>query len=81
MAVHPIGLAIMGVSMSGFSALHLAANPRAREAWGRISDMGLAELGVMAVPAILILAVAGKPLTAALTNSDITSATPTCCGT
>jgi hypothetical protein len=76
MAVHPIRLAIIGVSMSGFSALHLAANPRAREAWGRISAMGLAGLGVIAVPAILILAVAGKPLTAALTNSDINSGDP-----
>ena len=76
MAVHPIRLAIIGVSISGFSALHLAANPRAREAWGRISAMGLAGLGVIAVPAILILAVAGKPLTAALTNSDINSGDP-----
>jgi hypothetical protein len=39
-AVHPAGLAIIGVSMAGFGTLHLAANPRAREAWGRISAMG-----------------------------------------
>src|SRR3712207_4359921 len=53
MAVHPIGLAVIGVSMAGFGTLHLAANPRAREAWGRISAMGLAGLVVIAVSAIL----------------------------
>jgi uncharacterized protein DUF6077/uncharacterized protein DUF6541 len=76
MAVHPIGLAIIGVSMAGFGTLHLAANPRAREAWGRISAMGLAGLVVIAVSAILILEVAGKPLTAVLTDSDINSGDP-----
>ncbi|MDP8947191.1 MAG: DUF6077 domain-containing protein [Actinomycetota bacterium] len=76
MAVHPIGLAIIGVSMAGFGTLHLAANPRARERWGRISAMGLAGLVVIAVSAILILEVAGKPLTAVLTDSDINSGDP-----
>jgi Family of unknown function (DUF6077) len=75
-AVHPVGLAIIGVSMAGFGTLHLAANPRAREAWGRISAMGLAGLVVIAVPAILILATTGKPLTAVFANSDINSGDP-----
>src|SRR3712207_1502933 len=76
MAVHPIGLAIIGVSMAGFGTLHLAANPRAREAWGRILAMGLAGLVVIAVSAILIREVAGKPLTVVLTDSDINSGDP-----
>jgi Family of unknown function (DUF6077) len=76
MAVHPVGLAIIGVSMAGFSILHLAANPRTREAWIRVSAMGLAGLAVIAVPAILVLAVAGKPLTVVLTDSDINSGDP-----
>ncbi len=75
-AVHPVGLAIIGVSMAGFGALHLAANPRSRKAWGRISAMGLAGLLVVAVPAILIFATTGKPLTAVLANSDINSGDP-----
>ena len=73
-AVHHAGLAIIGVSMAGFGTL--AANPRAREAWGRISAMGLAGLLVIAAPAVLILATAGKPLTAVLANSDINSGDP-----
>ncbi len=76
MAVHPIGLAIIGLSMAGFGILHLAVNPRSREAWARISAMGLAGVTVVAVPAILILAVAGEPLTAVLTDSDINSGDP-----
>jgi Family of unknown function (DUF6077) len=76
MAVHPIGLAIIGLSMAGFGILHLATNPRSREAWARISAMGLAGVTVVAVPAIFILVVAGEPLTAVLTDSDINSGDP-----
>jgi len=76
MAVHPIGLAIIGISMAGFGILHLAANPRSREAWARISAMGLAGVTVIAVPALFIFAVAGEPLTAVLTDSDINSGDP-----
>jgi Family of unknown function (DUF6077) len=76
MAVHPIGLAIIGLSMAGFGILHLATNPRRREAWARISAMGLAGVTVVAVPAIFILVVAGEPLTAVLTDSDINSGDP-----
>jgi hypothetical protein len=76
MAVHPIGLAIIGISMAGFGILHLAANPRSRESWTRISAMGLAGLAVIAVPAVFIFVVAGEPLTAVLTDSDINSGDP-----
>jgi Family of unknown function (DUF6077) len=76
MAVHPIGLAIIGVSMAGFGILHLAANPRGREAWARISALGLAGLAVVAVPGTLVLAVAGEPLGAVLADSDINSGDP-----
>jgi hypothetical protein len=76
MAVHPIGLAIIGLSMAGFGILHLAVNPRSRDAWTRISAMSLAGLAVVAGPALLILVVAGEPLTAVLTDSDINSGDP-----
>jgi hypothetical protein len=69
-------LAVIGLSMAGFGILHLATNPRSREAWARISAMGLAGLTVIAVPAVFILAVAGEPLTAVLTDSDINSGDP-----
>ena len=76
MCVHPIGLAIIGISMAGFAILHLATNPRSREAWTRISAMGLAGLAVIAVPAISVLAIAGEPFTAVLTDADINSGDP-----
>jgi hypothetical protein len=76
MAVHPIGLATIGISMAGFSILHLAVNPRSREAWARISAMGLAGVTTIALPAIFILVVIGEPLTAVLTDSDINSGDP-----
>ena len=76
MAVHPIGLAIIGISMAGFGILHLAAYPRSREAWTKISAMGLAGLFAVGVPTIFVLAFAGEPLTAVLTDSDINSGDP-----
>jgi hypothetical protein len=76
MAVHPIGLAVIGVAMAGFGIMHLAANPRSREAWARISAMGLAGIAPVAVPGIAVLALTGKPLTAVLADSDINSGDP-----
>jgi len=76
MAIHPIGLAIIGISMAGFGLLHLASNPLSREAWSRICAMGLAGVLAVGVPAFLILAIAREPLTAVLTDSDINSGDP-----
>jgi len=76
MAVHPIGLAIIGISMAGFAILHLAANLRGRAAWARISAMGIAGVVVVAVPAILVSLFTDEPLTNALADSDINSGDP-----
>ena len=76
MAIHPIGLAIIGISMAGFGILHLASSLRRREAWKRISAMGLAGLAAIGVPGMFVLAVLGEPLTAVLTDSDINSGDP-----
>ena len=76
MAIHPIGLAITGISMAGFAMLHLASNPRSRVAWARISAMGLAGLLVVAVPAVLVSLFTDEPLTNALADSDINSGDP-----
>ena len=75
-AVHPIGFAIIGLSMAGFAVMHLASNPRGRAAWTRVSAMGLAGLLIVAVPAALVPAITGRPLTDVLADSDINSGDP-----
>ncbi len=75
-AVHPIGLAIIGISMAGFAILHLAANPRSRATWARISAMGFAGLAVVTVPAVLVSLFTDEPLASALADSDINSGDP-----
>ena len=76
MAIHPIGLAIIGISMAGFAVLHLAANPRSRAAWTRISAMGLAGFAIVTVPAVLVSSLTDEPLSNALADSDINSGDP-----
>jgi hypothetical protein len=76
MAVHPIGLAIIGISMAGFAVLHLAANPRGRAAWARISAMGLTGVAIIAVPAVLVSLLTDESLSNALADSDINSGDP-----
>ena len=75
-SVHPIGLAIIGISMAGFAILHLAVNPRSRAAWARISAMGLSGVAIVAVPAILVSAFTDEPLSNVLADSDINSGDP-----
>jgi hypothetical protein len=74
--VHPIGLAIIGISMAGFGILHLVANPRSRGVWARISAMALAGLAIVAVPAVFVTVVVGEPLSAVLADSDINTGDP-----
>src|SRR5215217_5019235 len=76
MAVHPIGLAIIGISMAGFAVMHLAANPRGRAAWARISVMGLTGVAIVAVPAVLVSSFTDEPPSNALADSDINSGDP-----
>jgi hypothetical protein len=76
MAIHPIGLAIIGISMAGFAVLHLAACPRGRDAWARISAMGLAGITIIAVPAAIVSLFTDEPLSNVLADSDINSGDP-----
>jgi hypothetical protein len=76
MAVHPIGLAIVGISMAGFAVLHLAVSPRSRDAWARISAMGLAGVTIIAVPAAIVSLFTDEPLSNVLADSDINSGDP-----
>jgi len=76
MAVHPIGLAIIGISMAGFAIMRLATNPRSRAAWARISAMGLSGVAIAAIPAVLVSSFTDEPLSNALADSDINSGDP-----
>jgi hypothetical protein len=76
MAVHPIGLAIVGISMTGFAILHLAAGPRSRTAWTRVSAMGIAGVAIIAVPAAIASLFTDEPLSNVLADSDINSGDP-----
>src|SRR5215217_321177 len=76
MAVHPIGLAIVGISMIGFAILHLAAGPRSRTAWTRVSAMGIAGVAIIAVPAAIASLFTDEPLSNVLADSDINSGDP-----
>jgi hypothetical protein len=75
-AIHPIGFAIIGLSMAGFSVMHLAANPRSRSSWARICAMGLAGVVILVLPATLVPALTGRPLTDVLADTDINSGDP-----
>ncbi|HEV2094279.1 MAG TPA: DUF6077 domain-containing protein [Rubrobacter sp.] len=76
LAVHPIGFAIIGLSMAGFGIMHLASNPRSRASWGRVSAMGLAGVVFMVLPAVSVPVFTGRPLTDVLADSDINSGDP-----
>jgi hypothetical protein len=75
-AIHPIGLAIIGISMAGFALMHLAAEPRSRAGWARIAAMGVAGVAIIAVPAGLATLFTDEPLSNALADSDINSGDP-----
>lgn len=74
-AVHPVGLAIIGLSAAGLGLLHVAANWREREAWTGAADLAGALLSVLLAP-LLYLLVTGESLVAALRSADISSGDP-----
>ncbi|MGB3634737.1 MAG: DUF6077 domain-containing protein [Rubrobacteraceae bacterium] len=75
MAIHPVGLAIIGLSMSGFAILYLAVNWRSGAAWARIAGLGIAGASVLFLPALYVLAT-GKALSDVLKDADINSNDP-----
>jgi hypothetical protein len=76
MAVHPVGLAIIGLSVSGFCLLHVAVNPRRREAWAKVASLGGALLSVVLIPTFLVYVATGESFTAVLSDADINSNDP-----
>ena len=76
MAVHPVGLAIIGLSVGGFGLVHLAINLLNKEAWVKVAGLGAILLGVVFVPALFIFLMTGESLTAVLSDADINSHDP-----
>jgi hypothetical protein len=74
-AVHPVGLAIIGLSMAGFGLVHVAVNPLRKEAWAGMVKLGAALLSFGIVPALFVLAT-GKSFVALLEAADINSGDP-----
>ena len=74
-AIHPVGLAIIGLSTAGFGLLHLAVNWRKKQAWIRTVSLGGTLLIVLVAPVFYLLAT-GDSLIAVLQASDINSGDP-----
>ena len=74
-AVHPLGLALIGLCTAGFGLLHLASNLRIKEAWTRTIGLGIALLSVLAAPALYVLTT-GESLVTVLKSADINYGDP-----
>ncbi|CAN5873527.1 hypothetical protein BH23ACT11_BH23ACT11_30550 [soil metagenome] len=74
-AVHPVGFAILGLSLAGFALFHLAITWRDWVAWMRIGRLGLAGSSILIAIEALVL-FTGDSLTDLLKDSDINSNQP-----
>lgn len=74
-SVHPIGIALIGVSMAGFGLVYLAFRLRDRRAWAAMLGLGGVLLSVLLLPVAAAVAV-GKPLAATLRSADIGGTSP-----
>jgi len=73
--VHPVGLAIIGLSMAGFGLVYVAVNWRERAAWTGMVALGAATLSVLIAPALYIL-MTGESPTSLLKDADINATDP-----
>ena len=73
--IHPVGIAIFGLSMAGFGLVYVAVNWRSVEAWWRMTVLGLALLSVALVPVLFAL-VLGESVSAVLYSADIGDTNP-----
>ena len=74
-AVHPVGLAIIGLSAAGLGLVHLAVGWRGRGARAGTAGLAGALLSVLLAPLLYLLAT-GESLVAALRSADISSGDP-----
>ncbi len=75
MAIHPVGLATIGLSMTGFAIVYLTANWRSPGEWLRVVGLGAAGAGVLALPALYVFTT-GESLADVLKEADINSNDP-----
>ena len=73
-AVHPIALAVLAVTMAGFGLAYVAVNYRERAAWTGMVALATAISSVLLVPAAIFLA--GGSHAAVLYSADINSTDP-----
>jgi Family of unknown function (DUF6077) len=74
-AVHPVGLALLGLCTAGFGILYLASRLRDKGAWIRTLSLGAALNSVLVVPLLYLLAT-GESLVAMLKSADINYGDP-----
>jgi hypothetical protein len=74
-AVHPVGLALLGLCTAGFGLLYLATKLRDNGAWIRTLSLGIALNSVLVAPFLYLLAT-GESLVAMLKSADISSGDP-----
>jgi hypothetical protein len=73
--IHPVGLAIIGLSTAGLGLFHLAVNRRDKGSWIRTVSLGGALLSVLVAPVLYLLGT-GDSLVAVLRSADISSGDP-----
>jgi hypothetical protein len=76
MAVHPVGLAIVGLCIGGFGLVHGVLNVREKEAWAKLVGLAVALLSVVVVPALVVFVATRESLTTVLSDADINSGDP-----
>lgn len=73
MVMHPVGLAIIGLSAAGFSLIHVMVNWRERGAWAGATGLGAALLSVALAPVAYALVIGSSLLSV---RKSAVSATP-----
>ena len=74
-AVHPVGLAIIGLSVTGFGLVHLAVGWREPAVGKSVVLLGAALLSILVVP-LLFVVTTGEPLSTVLKGADINAHDP-----
>jgi hypothetical protein len=72
-AVHPLGLVLIGISMTGFGLVYLTVNWRNWRAWASFGALGAAMLSIVLPPVAYLLAT-GSPLLSRLASTETTRA-------
>ena len=74
-AVHPVGLAIIGLCVTGFGLVHLAVFWRRPAVWRAVISLGAALLSILVLP-LLFVVTTGEPRSAVLKGADINAHDP-----